>query len=624
MEAIAAAASIAGIITLAAQAIDGLQKLHGFFNDVSAGSKAISRLLSEINALITVLQNIDHVLYQVESQRSKNQNFASLDIKLEDCTKDVGSWLQLAKELKPGEGKGGRAWVRRARLAAKGEVVGRIRDEIGRHRQALCLSLAVFGRFVLASLRFIALSCILRQTFNPSFEMLVAGLREVDGKHRILDVDTSDQIYQMRGRFDNALTTSLSNHGAHGEVLERIERYSMTSMQSSAHSIKSMDSIRTELSRLEAMITSTQTSASVRAELPQEQPVAGPSRSARTPLLPEASGQDNMPEQLVSPLATGFRDASPASGPRSGSSSASNYNSSASSVIHGGARMRFRARTRPADFHDLVKEQENISKRFSENSTDHESALLYAQFSRPDPPATKGDHAPSFVNDDADSGKVVQDEDPHIRKHVSMKHSGPPREVSGISRNPVSFGDDLRSRFAQTSVSRRVEDRADESHHSIHKAKNVPSKSDHRSTYDLLEEASAAMYPPSIAEYLSLQNLTMLCEIHLAVAEKHSKLGSKNKVRIDSSHAEDTDFHLRRLRDRLEMLHDSVDSLSRACIKAGYSVTELEETIVSVARRGAGGCRASPPPEETSHHQEQSESIDHISDDSDAYFSMNE
>ena len=132
------------------------------------------------------------------------------------------------------------------------------------------------------------------------------------------------------------------------------------------------------------------------------------------------------------------------------------------------------------------------------------------------------------------------------------------------------------------------------------------------------------MYPPRIAEYLLLRNLTMLCEIHLAVAEKHSKLGSKNKVRIDSSHAEDDDFHLRRLRDRLEMLQNSVDSLSRTCIEAGYIVSELDETIVSIASRGAGGCRASPLPEETSHHQERSESNDQVSDDSDAFFSLEE
>ena len=147
MEAIAAAASIAGIITLAAQAIDGLQKLHIFFTDVSTASRTVARLLSDINSLIGVLHNIDTVLNQAEAQ-SRNQNFAQLDIKLEDCAKDVVIWLTTAKALRPGGDKGGRAWMRRAKLAGKGEIISRIREEIGRHRQALCLSLAVFGRLV--------------------------------------------------------------------------------------------------------------------------------------------------------------------------------------------------------------------------------------------------------------------------------------------------------------------------------------------------------------------------------------------------------------------------------------------------------------------------------------------
>ena len=150
MEAIAAAASIAGIITLAAQAVEGLQTLHLFFAEISTASKTVSRLLSDINSLITVLHNIDGVLHQVERQR-KNQNFAQLDIKVEDCSKDVKVWLETAKELRSGGEKGGRAWVRRAKLAVKGEVVDRIREEIGRHMQALCLSLAVFGRLVMFS-----------------------------------------------------------------------------------------------------------------------------------------------------------------------------------------------------------------------------------------------------------------------------------------------------------------------------------------------------------------------------------------------------------------------------------------------------------------------------------------
>ena len=84
---------------------------------------------------------------------------------------------------------------------------------------------------------------------------------DIDYESRTIDIDTSAQLHQIGGRFSEALSTSLSVHGAHEEALRRIEHYSMTSMHSSAHSIRSMDSIRTELrtelSRLETMITRT-------------------------------------------------------------------------------------------------------------------------------------------------------------------------------------------------------------------------------------------------------------------------------------------------------------------------------------------------------------------------------
>ena len=145
MEAVAAVASIAGIITLVGQSIDGLIRFREFFSDISSASKTVSRLLADVNSLIQILRNVGDVLHRVEARRN-DQNFASLDIKLEDCTKDVKIWLETAKALRPGSETGGRALMKKFRLAVKNEAVVKIREEIGRHRQALCLSLAVFGR----------------------------------------------------------------------------------------------------------------------------------------------------------------------------------------------------------------------------------------------------------------------------------------------------------------------------------------------------------------------------------------------------------------------------------------------------------------------------------------------
>lgn len=145
MEAVAAAASIAGIITLVFQSIDGLQKFKELFSDASSASRTISRLLDDINSLIQVLEEVREIVEQFEAQK-KEKNFASLDIKLADCSRDIQIWLSTARILRPSAEHGGRAWLKKFRLAVNKDAIQTIRDEISRHRQIICLSLSVLGR----------------------------------------------------------------------------------------------------------------------------------------------------------------------------------------------------------------------------------------------------------------------------------------------------------------------------------------------------------------------------------------------------------------------------------------------------------------------------------------------
>lgn len=235
MEAVAAAASIAGIITLVFQSIDGLFKFKELFSDTSAASKTVSRLLNDINSLIQVLENVKDVLEQFHMQK-KDKNFASLDVKLMDCSKDVQFWLATARILRPSSEQGGRAWLKKFRLAANKDAIRTIRDDIGRHRQIICLSLAVLGRYW---------ACISQLRSS-----------ETDFLCRTIDLDTSEQVHQIGSQVNQAVSTSASNQDAQELILRRIEDYSRASLHSSTQSIRSMDTIRNELARLESMITS--------------------------------------------------------------------------------------------------------------------------------------------------------------------------------------------------------------------------------------------------------------------------------------------------------------------------------------------------------------------------------
>ncbi|CAF9926284.1 MAG: hypothetical protein ALECFALPRED_003406 [Alectoria fallacina] len=372
MEAVAAAASIAGIITVVGQSIDGLIKFSDFFSDISSASKTISRLLNDINSLIQVLENIGNVLEQARARR-KNQNFASLDIKLEDCAKDVQIWLATARLLRPGSDSGGKAWLRKFRLAVNNTAIQTIREEIGKHRQTLCLSLAVFGRTI--------------------------------------DIDTSDQVHQIGGRFDEALSTSLSIHGAHEEALRRIEHYSITSMHSSAHSIRSMDSIRTELSRLEAMITSPNVPQPSETETGKSPSRPGSSCSDRRCSAVPASRNRDSPLSVSGPLPEPSGESFTAEGsgiklaPRQDVLNENPKSLDRSNQSQRPRSMAIEHRIHPdyhissAEYRSFMDDSEDINSRPMEFPSDkgNRSSFLYAEFSKNSQPRQR--ESPEIDND---------------------------------------------------------------------------------------------------------------------------------------------------------------------------------------------------------------------------------
>lgn len=416
MEAVAAASSIAGIVTVVGQSIDGLIKFSDFFSDISSASKTISRLLDDINSLIQVLENIGDVLEKARA-RPRDQNFASLDIKLEDCAKDVQIWLATARLLRPGSESGGRAWLRKFRLAVNNIAIQNIREEIGKHRQTLCLSLAVFGRYI---------SCLL-----PSLYTFLG----IDSECRTIDIDTSDQVHQIGGRFDEALSTSLSIHGAHEEALRRIEHYSITSMHSSAHSIRSMDSIRTELSRLEAMITSANVTQPSEPETAKIHTRSG-SSFTETRFSTVAEGGNQGRHLLVSgPVPEHSGESSTGRDP--GIKIAPQHNSmngTRKSLDYSSQSQRTRERavehsvqpdrhTPSADYASFLDEFDDINNRSTENPAKegNRSSFLYAEFSK-----KSGQQESSTVTIDcSDTHRILQQSlasvyPPEIVNYVSL------------------------------------------------------------------------------------------------------------------------------------------------------------------------------------------------------------
>ncbi|MCJ1251955.1 hypothetical protein MMC30_009193 [Trapelia coarctata] len=220
MDVVAVAASIAGVLSLAGQSINGIVQLRGFFSDVASASRTIERFLRDINSLLRVLHDVERLFSQLSASEfdgTPRTNSASLQVELEDCQRDIFEWLKLARDLRPASNRGRKSWFKRFWIGVNQASVNDIRVELERHRHSIQLNLAVIGRSL---------------SVEASFKMS----------------KISEQVSQVQ-------TTSLSLDATlanQRNVLDRIERCSMTSLQSSTHSLQSLGSIANSLSKLEA------------------------------------------------------------------------------------------------------------------------------------------------------------------------------------------------------------------------------------------------------------------------------------------------------------------------------------------------------------------------------------
>lgn len=147
MEAIAAASSVCGILSLLGQSIDGVSKLRGFLLNVSSTSRHVSLFLYDINCLLEALHAAKQLVEKLPEDYQDSRTTA-LQIQLDFCTTDVHRLLESASSLRPASEVGAKAWILKFWNAINKDVLRNAREELERHRQAIELSLTVLGRYV--------------------------------------------------------------------------------------------------------------------------------------------------------------------------------------------------------------------------------------------------------------------------------------------------------------------------------------------------------------------------------------------------------------------------------------------------------------------------------------------
>jgi hypothetical protein len=145
MEIVAAAASVAGILSLVAQSIDGASRLRDLFSNIPRASSTVGRFLHDIESLLQALQSAKDLLEGLPTGFCGSQ-VTSLKIELQYCTEDVYRLLDIASSLRPVSEVGTKAWLQRFWVAINKNLLVDAREELERHKQAINLSLAVLGR----------------------------------------------------------------------------------------------------------------------------------------------------------------------------------------------------------------------------------------------------------------------------------------------------------------------------------------------------------------------------------------------------------------------------------------------------------------------------------------------
>ena len=145
MEAVAAASSVAGILSLLGQSIDGVSKLRGFLLNVSGASKHVSLFLYDINCLLEALHAGKQLVDKLPED-FKDGQITALQVQLDFCTTDVHRLLEIARSLRPASEVGAKAWLKKFFTAVNKVVLRNAREDLERHRQAIELSLIVLGR----------------------------------------------------------------------------------------------------------------------------------------------------------------------------------------------------------------------------------------------------------------------------------------------------------------------------------------------------------------------------------------------------------------------------------------------------------------------------------------------
>lgn len=147
MDVLSAVSSIAGLIALTGQILDGIVKLQGIFSSFKDAPRTISRFLSAPKSLLSTVQDLKDIVHKLESASTliAKSILQSLQVQSEDCSHDVCQWAKVAANATSTKGSIDTVY-KRFLIVLKKESFDGIFKEIASHKDNISIKLSVIGR----------------------------------------------------------------------------------------------------------------------------------------------------------------------------------------------------------------------------------------------------------------------------------------------------------------------------------------------------------------------------------------------------------------------------------------------------------------------------------------------
>ncbi|KAK0372455.1 hypothetical protein CLIM01_10197 [Colletotrichum limetticola] len=149
MEAVSAAASVAGLLSVAGHVINGLVKLNAFIQDLKEADARAQRLTLEAQLLSQTIIDFKSLLNTLdekaldESQVFWVQHFATFSSRLEDCVQDLNTWTEF---YRPGDGSSSkRQKIIEGISNKRSREISEMESKLARHRSQIVLNMSTIN-----------------------------------------------------------------------------------------------------------------------------------------------------------------------------------------------------------------------------------------------------------------------------------------------------------------------------------------------------------------------------------------------------------------------------------------------------------------------------------------------